>query len=68
MSGDESLGYWYRGTIHSSSQNRNNDAISDIESIEVYVGNIICGHKYRETSHYYSRNRGVGGRGISKSQ
>ena len=39
MSGDVSLGYWYRNTIHPSSHHDNNDdGISEEEGLEVSLG------------------------------
>ena len=73
MSGDVSLGYWSRETSHSLSHHHNNDDISDDESLEVSDGDGICGHKYFDTIHSYSLNRGFyhisdNGRGGYRSQ
>ena len=63
MSGDESLGYWYRKTRHSSSRLRNNDnEIPDEEGLEVSLGEKSSGHIYLETSNSSSSNNGGRGR------
>ena len=54
MSGDESLGYWYRKTRHSSSHGRNDDdEIYEEEVPELSLGDERRGHRYLETSHSY---------------
>ena len=73
ISSDRNLGYWSHDTSYYYSHHRNGDDISDNESLEVSAGDVRRGHRYIETSHSSSHNRGVyhssdGVRGISRSQ
>ena len=56
MSGDGSLGYWYRNTSYPHSYHHNDGSISDGGIIEVSTGDRRRGHRSLETSHSSSHN------------
>ena len=59
MSGDVSLEYWSRETIHYYPHHHNDNGISYDESVGVSAGDGRRGYMSLETSKYYSHNSGV---------
>ena len=69
LRGNGSLGYWYRKTSNSSSYRHNDDDKgSQVEILEVSLGEESRGHRSLDNSHFYSSKSGCCERRGHRSQ